>query len=297
MSGDHVLGINSASHLRSLGYLGLTAPDLAQWRTFAQDVCGFAVSDASQDDRLLLRVDERSWRVSVEPGTGAFAFAGWEVTGPRDLDLLSDHLRRSGYPVLENECAQDRRVAASIRTEDPFGRRMEFYFGAEIAAEPFASPQGHDFVTGPQGLGHIVLEVPDMAEAKRFYLDCLGFQISDRMQVGPVEVLFLHLNRRHHSLALISLDGKVGIRHLMVQAKELDSVGRALDKVLGGAAPLAATLGRHTNDQMVSFYVQTPSACEIEFGWSGLEVDDDTWTVVTHSRPSAWGHQRLIPYQ
>ena len=70
----------------------------------------------------------------------------------------------------------------------------------------------------------------------------------------------------------------------------LDDVGTALD--LGGkaGAPLATTLGRHTNDQMVSFYVVTPSGFEVEYGWGGRKIDDATWEPATYDRISIWGH-------
>ena len=51
------------------------------------------------------------------------------------------------------------------------------------------------------------------------------------------------------------------------------------------------TLGRHTNDQMVSFYARTPSGFEVEYGAGAVSVDE-SWTVVNHDRISVWGHHR-----
>jgi hypothetical protein len=42
---------------------------------------------------------------------------------------------------------------------------------------------------------------------------------------------------------------------------------------------------------MFSFYVVSPGGFNVEFGWKGLMVDDDTWTVRTYSgRGELWGH-------
>ena len=42
---------------------------------------------------------------------------------------------------------------------------------------------------------------------------------------------------------------------------------------------------------MLSFYVVSPGGFNVEFGWKGLMVDDDTWTVRTYSgRGELWGH-------
>jgi hypothetical protein len=52
----------------------------------------------------------------------------------------------------------------------------------------------------------------------------------------------------------------------------------------------ATTLGRHSNDQMVFFYVVTPSGFEVEYGGGGRLVDDATWQVQRHDRGGLWGH-------
>ena len=58
-----------------------------------------------------------------------------------------------------------------------------------------------------------------------------------------------------------------------------------------GEIPLSATLGQHVNDKMTSFYVQTPSGFDIEYGWNGLVIDPDTWVPTTSLSVSAWGHK------
>ncbi len=56
----------------------------------------------------------------------------------------------------------------------------------------------------------------------------------------------------------------------MLEVDQLDDVGRALERVRKHQAPLSATLGRHMNDQMVSFYVRSPGGFDVEFGTEGL---------------------------
>ena len=51
-------------------------------------------------------------------------------------------------------------------------------------------------------------------------------------------------------------------------------------------------LGKHTNDQMVSFYVKSPAGFDIEFGWGGIPVDDATWRIGHFDKISVWGHKR-----
>jgi hypothetical protein len=82
------------------------------------------------------------------------------------------------------------------------------------------------------------------------------------------------------------------LHHFMIQTPSLDAVGFALERAGAAGAPITASLGRHTNDQMVSFYSRSPAGFEVEFGYGALEVDDATWRVTRHDKPSSWGHKR-----
>ena len=77
----------------------------------------------------------------------------------------------------------------------------------------------------------------------------------------------------------------------MFEVERLDDVGRALERVRRYKAPLSATLGRHMNDQMVSFYVKSPGGFDIEFGTEGLTVDDARWVARESTAVSYWGHE------
>jgi 3,4-dihydroxy-9,10-secoandrosta-1,3,5(10)-triene-9,17-dione 4,5-dioxygenase len=78
--------------------------------------------------------------------------------------------------------------------------------------------------------------------------------------------------------------------HLMIEVATLDDVGRALDRCHRRGAPVSSTLGRHANDLMVSFYVQTPGGFDIEYGTDGRRVDDSTWVSRESTTVSLWGH-------
>ena len=77
--------------------------------------------------------------------------------------------------------------------------------------------------------------------------------------------------------------------------KSLDDVGATLDHVFANHVRVVQGLGRHPNDQMVTFYCVTPSGFECEVGWGGRTVDDSTWKPTTYNRVSDWGHQS--PYR
>ncbi|MFJ3673853.1 VOC family protein [Streptomyces sp. NPDC090106] len=279
--------------IRSLGYLGLAAPDLDEWRSFATDVFGLQVAEGTTPEQLLLRCDERSWRIAITPGEGALSYVGWEVSGEEDLEEAAEDLATAGVKfAYDADLAQERRVAGLVRTTDPAGNQVEIFYGPLVETERFVSPRGARFRTAEQGLGHIVIGVPDKEAELDFYQRTLGFRVSDSLGTGPNSLTFLHVNPRHHSLAVGRAPGEAGLHHFMLEVDDLDTVGMALDRVLANGIELRATLGKHSNDHVVSFYVKSPSSCEVEYGWDGRPVDDTTWTTAHYARGDLWGHAR-----
>ena len=85
---------------------------------------------------------------------------------------------------------------------------------------------------------------------------------------------------------------------LGVQIVERADDGTALDVATRAGVPVVSSLGRHSNDQMVSFYMSTPSGFEVEYGWGGRLVDDAVRQVQRHDRGTLWGHKvQLEPAQ
>ena len=78
----------------------------------------------------------------------------------------------------------------------------------------------------------------------------------------------------------------------MIQAKTLNEVGLT-HKLCEEQGMEMGNLGVHTNDEMFSFYMETPSGFNVEFGWGGREVDDDVWQVQYYQDASIWGHENI----
>lgn len=290
------------SPIKSLGYVTVQATDMPRWRQFAFDVLGFAQGSGPDPDALYLRMDERAARVIISPGEAdKIVTVGWEVRDRAALDEVRRNLDAAGTPYKELSLAESdsRRVEEVIAFEDPAGTALEVFHGAVLDHSPVVTPFGAKFVTGEQGLGHVVLpalEVPAMFD---FYTGVLGFKSRGAFRVpvppefGPVRVRFLGVNQRHHSLALCPAATlrDPGLIHLMVEVDTLDAVGQALDRVNRDGFQVSSTLGRHTNDKMVSFYVRAPGDWDIEFGTDGMLVDETYYTAEEITADSYWGHQ------
>ena len=279
----------------ALGYVGIRTADIDQWATYGTRFLGMQLAEKGRG-ALALRMDDRKQRVIIQRDEGeGVSFYGWEVADAAALQTLAGHLEKSGVTVARGSraLADERRVSDLIIFSDPIGNRLEAFYGVETAPEPFKPGRSiSGFRTGPLGMGHAVLTVERLDDVAPFYTDVLGFRLSDYI-LRPFKAYFFHVNARHHSLAFIDT-GKNGIHHLMIELCYLDDVGQAYDLALRRPETIGTTLGRHTNDQVTSFYSWSPSKFLIEYGWGGRSIDPDGWSP--HERvdgPSLWGHDRM----
>jgi 3,4-dihydroxy-9,10-secoandrosta-1,3,5(10)-triene-9,17-dione 4,5-dioxygenase len=290
--------------IRSLGYLRIEATDVEAWREYGLKVLGMVEGRGGHEGALYLRMDDFPARLVIVPGErDALSAAGWEAANAAGLDEVRRALERAGVPFKEGGPAElaERRVDGMIRFDDPSGNTLEVFHGAALEHRRVVSPYGHRFVTGEQGLGHVVLSTHDDDAALRFYRDVLGFRLRDSMRLPPQLVgrpadgppawlRFFGCNPRHHSLAFLPMPTPSGIVHLMVEVENTDDVGLCLDRALRRKVPMSATLGRHVNDLMLSFYMKTPGGFDVEFGTEGRQVDDHSWIARESTAVSLWGH-------
>ncbi|WP_235736557.1 VOC family protein [Nocardioides alcanivorans] len=310
-------------HIRGLGYLRVQSRDLQRFRELAVGALGLQEVPGPLPEALHLRMDERASRLVVVPGgADALLAVGWEVRDQFALAAVGRALNASGTPVRELdlvECAQ-RQVEAGIRFADPSGSPVEVFFGPGLDHSMVRTGHGQRFATGELGMGHVVLPTAHVEESVSFYTEVLGFLPRGSIRLGtvagpkrgrsapmaaadealadetllekPERIRFLGLNSRHHSLALCpaSPDRVPGILALGVEVDTLDAVGMALDAVEAADFSLSSTLGRHTNDRMVSFYVRVPGGWDVQYGTDSMRIDEATYTSEEITRTSFWGH-------
>ncbi|MGH3450945.1 MAG: VOC family protein, partial [Haloechinothrix sp.] len=201
--------------IRSLGYMRIEATDMAKWREYGLKVLGMVEGSGTDPDALYLRMDDFPARLVIFPGeSDRLDTVGWEVANAAELDEIRARLDANGVPYKEGTAEQraDRRVDELISFSDPSGNTLEVFHGVALQHRRVVSPYGHTFVTGEQGLGHVVLSTHDDDAALRFYRDVLGFRLRDSMKLPPQAVgrtendppawlRFFGCNPRHHSLA------------------------------------------------------------------------------------------------
>src|SRR5436190_428741 len=283
--------------LQTLGYIGLRTKNLEDWTAYAERFLGMQLVDKSRGTASF-RMDDKKQRLVVHEDAGdAPGFFGFEVADAAALDAYAGRLESQKVPFARGSraLAEERKVRDLIVLSDPAGNRLELFHGAETTTEPFKPGRAiSGFRTGPLGLGHAVLNVDTEETVSKllpFYRDLLGFKLTDFYN-KPFSAYFMHVNPRHHSLALIRT-GKNAVHHIMMELFSFDDVGQGLDLAMLEEGRIATTLGRHTSDFITSFYTWTPSGFMVEYGWGACSIDVDTWKAYERTEgPSLWGHER-----
>ena len=78
----------------------------------------------------------------------------------------------------------------------------------------------------PKRIGHLVLNVKDVAESTKFYTDVLGFHISKQSDTAT----FLTCGKIHHDLALfkskqsIKIKDGLGLNHMAIQVEDFEAL-------------------------------------------------------------------------
>jgi 3,4-dihydroxy-9,10-secoandrosta-1,3,5(10)-triene-9,17-dione 4,5-dioxygenase len=297
-------------NIAALGYVTIESTDLHKWLQFATQVLGLMVaSDISDDRNLYLKMDDYHYRWRITLGKkDRFLSAGWELPGKAAFAEAVQQLQRAGVSVEigSDSEAQLRKVRSFARYVDPVGRVGEIFYGMRLDYLPLISPAGvRRFITGysgDMGLGHIAMATPDLEKSLQFYTEVMGFGQTDYMHIHETPdhsdaghgLHFLHVNNpRHHSLALYhdSKEAPGELVHLMLEVEDLDRLGLMADRARAHNVKIVTDMGRHTNDRMVSVYVETPAGFALEYGFGGVQLNWAHYLPTESARTSIWGHR------
>jgi len=304
--------------VRSLGYIGIAAPNPIACLDYGTAILGMMPARAvagesfglvargesaasagtgiAADGTAYLKLDDWQWRIAIHPSTTehGLIYAGFEVGGGAELETAVAALSDLGVAARKGsrEEARARSVTGIAFTEDPAGNAIELFYGPVMDGK-FVSAQGAQYVTGSMGLGHLNLFVSDLAASQDFYMRLLGFRLSDYFAMGgDASIQFLHCNARHHTIGLAGGAPIDRLQHLMLEMNTIDQVGQCLDRTESAGLTITGTLGRHSNDGVLSFYMESPFGCDVEIGWDGVRIGPD-WIAREFVEGDVWGHKGI----
>lgn len=292
-------------HTLELAHLVIEVPEPDDLDATFSGVVGLLPGAPAAEEDRTWRNDDHAQRLVVQPGPANDAVAvGFEAADEAAFDTIVDDLSSCGLTMVEDlDLAGRRRVERLVRAAAPWGTDLEIVLSPAAAAVPFRSdlvPSG--FLTEGVGFGHVVLATTDFDESREVLTRGLGFVQSDWLEMEiaagiELEVRFFHCNARHHTVALARAPFELPqkLHHIMFEVNDRDDVGAAFDRAWATDLPIPNGLGRHDNDGMFSFYLQTPAGFQIEIGHGARVITDDWNDDRVYDAISTWGHQPLRP--
>ncbi|GAA1687619.1 VOC family protein [Fodinicola feengrottensis] len=127
----------------------------------------------------------------------------------------------------------------------------------------------------PRKLGHVVLGTTDFAMSQRFFVDGIGFKISDLMNDAGA---FLRCSTDHHNLLLLKAPVSF-LHHTSWQVDDIDEVGRGASRMLEDHPERHIWgLGRHHVGSNFFWYLKDPAGNFSEY-YSDLDciLEDQLW--------------------
>jgi 2,3-dihydroxybiphenyl 1,2-dioxygenase len=284
----------------SLGYVALNVTKMAEWQELLEHVFGLEPRRRAGSPSIDYRMDSYHHRLTLNPSdSDVIAALGWEVENIAKLHALADSLRKRKIEVTAGNAQQcaDRKVQALYTFHEPMiGVASEIFFGPLISNDTFTPRRGTSgYKADGLGLGHVVFWVKDLQATLDFYTKVMGFRISDTIGWDDNDAIFLHCNPRHHTLAIMAeAPGRPAgqLNHIMLESKSIDDVGYGYDAVRDRGIPVMIEPGKHSNDHMQSFYLQTPSGFWMEYGYGGIEIGEN-WEIKNYDKPMLWGHRMV----
>lgn len=134
----------------------------------------------------------------------------------------------------------------------------------------------------PKVMQHVVFAHPDVRKAAAFYVNRLGFRISDIQDGGGY---FLRADGRNEHHNIFWQPGKsLAFRHVAFGLENLDEVMAGATRMVRKGWHSALGLGRHRISSTFFYYFENPAGGDAEFS-TDTDYLDDEWV------PRIWGRK------
>lgn len=278
-----------------LAHVDVTVTDLDLATAYYTEVIGL-IPTAKTDDSVYLKCwdeqDHHSLRLRYAPRVG-FDMMAFKVEREDDLADLETKVARYGFPVQRISRGESLGQGESIRFNTPSGHIMELVHDVEKVgssldrvnpglyhADDDPSRSGR---ISPPRMDHLLVTAEEVGEATQFYMDVLGFRITEQLLDGNGHQMATWLERSHspHDLAVVH-GPSGGLHHFAFWLDDWDDVRDAADVLAYNGIQLDVGPTRHGITRGSTIYFFDPLGTRNEVFTGGYRPDPDfptiTWT-------------------
>ena len=210
-----------------------------------------------------------------------------------DLADLELKVSRFGFPVERMSKGESVGQGESIRFSTPSGHTMELFAEVEKVGtsrsryerdQARSGPNGHgrDHIAPPR-MDHMLITAEEVGDSTQFFMDVLGFRITEQLLDGNGHQLGTWLERSHspHDLAIVQ-GTNGGLHHFAFWLDDWDDVRDAADILAYNGIQLDVGPTRHGITRGSTIYFFDPLGTRNEVFTGGYRPDPDfptlTWT-------------------
>jgi catechol 2,3-dioxygenase-like lactoylglutathione lyase family enzyme len=262
------------SRVTEIRYVGYAVTDIEAESSFYKDKWGLRqvivqdslvyLAAAGNDEPYVVRLRPASAKridvIALAAGTG------------KDVDALHAKVKGAGCRIifaprmLEQFCG-----GYGFRFFSPDG--LTFEISSDVARGPARVLKHKEAI--PVRISHIVLHAPDPKAATQFFINVLGFRLSDWL--GDF-MSFLRCNEWHHRIAF--LPGPPSLNHVAYDMTDLNEMMRGIARLRRAGVDIRWGPGRHTAGDNTFSYFLTPNGYTVEYTAELERIDEAAW----HSR-------------
>jgi catechol 2,3-dioxygenase len=292
---------NPEFNIVRISHVELGVTDIDRARHFYRDIVGYYLED-DLGDRLYMHGQEEVNHHSLvlsqseQPVVRRLAF---KVYSEADLDRADSFFSAQNCPTAwVDRYAQGR----TLHVTDPWGVPLEFYAQMEPAREHLLQKYGHfQHGTRLQRIDHVNIFHPDVNAAVKFYVESLGFRITEttvRDKSDPDSdqiATWLHRRGGVHDIAFTNGLGP-RMHHLGIYTPTATDIINFCDLLAstGHTDAFERGPGRHGISNAFFLYIRDADGHRLEpFTSDYMTVDPDhpprIWNLDDPQRQTLWG--------
>jgi catechol 2,3-dioxygenase-like lactoylglutathione lyase family enzyme len=277
--------------VQRISHATFETPDLERQIDYYTNILGFSIG-VREKDRVFLKTAMGEHVLTVMRGEYArctrLAFQADVSKSLADLERsLAGHSIRA-----ERATDSVPGIKEVLSFLDPKGTTIEVFSRTELYTEDRA-PRG----ILPLKLGHLAFKVQDIQAIVKFYVDVLGFRVSDWRQDFFV---FMRCGPDHHTVNFATAD-KIKMHHIAFELKDAAEIMRACDFLGRNKYRLIWGPGRHVIGDNIFTYHRDPDGQIVELftelatmpqeGLGAFEARP--WRDDRPYKPTVWGGDTL----
>ncbi len=251
--------------------LELGSPDPTTLADFYRRALGYEIVD--RGGALIGRAHHRHMMFRQGPAKTVCG-VGYALPDAAELDRLRRRVELAGWPREDGPTAF---FSDAVSVRDPDGTK--FSFGLPHP-EPQPDDQGR-----PARIQHVVVASRDPARLVRFFLDVLGFTLSDDVvdEEGEIRTSFLRCSHEHHSFAVFKAT-EDRLDHHCYETTDWNLIRDWCDYLASEHISIQWGPGRHGPGSNLFIFIHDPDG-----NWVELSAELEG---VTHDRPAGrWPHE------